>query len=503
MKSVWIQRHKIVGIFLLLYLLFSAMPLVSFAKMVSEKTDTEVEEQVEGDTSFAADSLTIQIGYYGGTYQEKKVFTLKELQAMEQIRQEYSYINVLPNVVVDYVEGVRLIDILESSGIDLDSIAEFHFYTSDVSGTYFNTFTKEFLLGTDRYYFPYLRERFDYESGKGKKGADEAAVSVVPLLALRENWTTFPLDDPSEGFAGMTEKNRFRLAYGQRNTYEVTSKDSAKWIHSIYVTLNGYPTKVSFDVSLLKLKMGSSYQLEAQIEVSDDSADQTLLFSSSDESVATVDENGMIRIHGEGKAEITAVTVNGIEAKIVVQGLLKDNEDDFLFKKEEAYLPEGADLSETSDSVETFDSVEMFDLTEKLDSSETMNSSEEELLEENKEQKEEKKGDVVEAVTPKESNEDKEETQEKMELVEREKKQQEQKKETKATLQTPRNLRIYELPETALAMPEFIDPEKEKILKYLVPASLCGFFFLGAVLHLICYRLGKNKEGIYNEHSVK
>lgn len=467
---------------------------------VINKDDTDFSNSSD---SFAADSLCIKVGYYGGPYYEKRTYSLSELEAMEQVRQEYTYINILPNIVIDYAEGVRLTEVLEGADIDLNSIAEFHFYTQDVSDTYFNTFTKFFLLDTKRYYFPKLRECFDWEKGCGLEGAEEGAVEVVPLLTLRENWTTYELDDSSEGFGSMTYENRFRLAYGQRNTYEVTSRDSAKWIHTIYVTLTGHPTNIVLSKEILELKIGSSHQLKAKLSVTDDTADRTLTWSSSDETVAKVSSKGKITLVGEGTAVITVTTVNGLTAQVTVNG-----------KKETAKREEQAEKIVTAEEAEATDEINETGVTEKAEAAgetktkdEVDAADEEEVTEEMEAVKEAditKKIEVIEKTENTEiEKEPKKQELKEDKLLEYENKinyeiselynegsQKEIKLKDQAniTLQKPEGHRIYELPEDVLSLPEIVDEEKQQ-KSYLITAGGAGMFFLlGAGIWLIKYR---------------
>lgn len=63
--------------------------------------------------------------------------------------------------------------------------------------------------------------------------------------------------------------------------------------------------------------VGATRQITATIEPAD-ADDKTVTWSSSNESVATVDGNGLITFVGEGTATITAKTSNGIEATVTV-----------------------------------------------------------------------------------------------------------------------------------------------------------------------------------------
>lgn len=69
-------------------------------------------------------------------------------------------------------------------------------------------------------------------------------------------------------------------------------------------------TSIELDKSELTLSEGSSYTLKATIKP-DNATDKTLTWTSDNEEVATVDENGKVTAVSEGTATITARTANG------------------------------------------------------------------------------------------------------------------------------------------------------------------------------------------------
>lgn len=95
---------------------------------------------------YAADALTIRVGYFGGPYYEKAVFTLDELWAMDVVYADYTFIDNMPSVVIDHVAGVRLADLMDAAGIDLNSIQTFYFWTRDKQSDYFTSYSKTALI---------------------------------------------------------------------------------------------------------------------------------------------------------------------------------------------------------------------------------------------------------------------------------------------------------------------------------------------------------------------
>ena len=268
---------------------------------------------------FMADTLTITVGYWGGKYYTKKVFTLEELEAMANVQQVYSYIDNMPAPCLDSVVGVRLKDILEAAGIDVNSVQSFHFYCADVSRTWYLSIGKDYLLDTIRYYYPNQSLYWDYEESKAIDGATMGAVRVETVLALKDKWRRFATE---ADFDGLTDTTRFRLVFGQTDVATPTGSKSAKWVHTIVVTLGGSPPKgVALDADVLDLKVGSEYQLTATVEKTDETSDTRVTWSSSNEDIVSVDKSGKITVKGEGQATVTATTVTGgFTATAVVNG---------------------------------------------------------------------------------------------------------------------------------------------------------------------------------------
>ncbi|MDR2665762.1 MAG: Ig-like domain-containing protein, partial [Oscillospiraceae bacterium] len=256
----------------------------------------------------AADTLTVTVGYFGGPYYEKAVFTVDELWSMDVVYADYTAIDNMPSVVIDHVAGVRLSDIVEASGIDLGSVQSFNFWTNDKEGGYYNSMTKASLIDTRRYCYYSLPDNFDYDMGEGNEYAVSDGVPVPTVIALADDWRR-ALAGASFGsdYMDLNAATRFRLVYGQTDAVTRTASESAKWIHSIEVTLGGAPT-LTADVSALELEVGSAFRSEVRVRAADaviaESAE--IEWSSRDESIATVDGGGTITAHEEGATVITA-----------------------------------------------------------------------------------------------------------------------------------------------------------------------------------------------------
>lgn len=268
-----------------------------------------------GNKGLPADTLTIKVGYYGGPYYVKKVYKVKDLEALPQVSQTYTFIDNMPSVVVDSATGVKLTDILSNAGIDLNSIEEFHFYCTDVKVGWYQSLPKSYLLDTTRYYYPNLPDHWDRDSESASAGATKDAVKVDTMIALEDNWKRF---GTGPDFTNMQTDTRFRLVFGQTDTSTHNASRSAKWIHSIEVMLGGMaPTGVKLNQNIANIKVGSTFSLKANVS-GDKSADKRVTWSSSNENVAKVDSNGQVKIVGKGTASITVTTKVGGKTAVCV-----------------------------------------------------------------------------------------------------------------------------------------------------------------------------------------
>lgn len=293
----------------------------------------EMSAREEDETSgLRADSLAINVGYYGGPYYQKKFFTIDELVSLGLEEVVYSYIDLMPSVCLNYARGVPLTTIMEMSGIDINSIQRFYFYTNDNKGGYFTDFTKKALLDTTRYYYPNLVFRY-YEPDfafKDDKQAAEGAIPVPTMMAVSDSWKRHlpgPDDFGEIDYSLQRTRTRFRLLFGQTDTETPTANRSAKWVHSINVMLGGGPT-ITTDVSVLEKEVGSNYRITATVKAADDllaeQIKQALVWSTGDPGVAIVDNMGNVTITGEGEVEITvsykAPNKEEVKASVRVKG---------------------------------------------------------------------------------------------------------------------------------------------------------------------------------------
>ena len=93
---------------------------------------------------------------------------------------------------------------------------------------------------------------------------------------------------------------------------------------SVSVIVLSVPQSITVETAEYVLKAGETAQIHASVLPAD--ADQTLTYSSSDDSIASVDENGLITANSEGTAQIAVQTVNSITETVEVTVTASDYE---------------------------------------------------------------------------------------------------------------------------------------------------------------------------------
>ncbi len=268
----------------------------------------------------ATDTLTFKIGYFGwptSEYIEKKVYSasdIKSLSSGELLAYTY-YDGSGHRIAIDSARGATLDSLLNNAGIDKGSISSLAFYTTDSGNGAFATFTMQELILTDRYYFPNLAENIgrdgQYIDGDAKRNLWNEASKVGVVLAYEDKWVWYPAEtegaEPSS--TGLNTQNRFRLCFGQSNPLDYRTYQSAKMVETIYVMFSGSPS-IGAEETNISGKVGSTHSVKITASVADDAFESKVLndvtYSSSDESIASVDANGNITFHAKGDAVITA-----------------------------------------------------------------------------------------------------------------------------------------------------------------------------------------------------
>lgn len=290
-------------------------------------------------TGQVTDTLTIKVGYFGmdtDSYVQVASYHWSELyNTLPLYQNAYSFYRSSDDgnycTVIDSAYGFYIADLLDYAGIYSGDVQSIAFYTQDQSVGYFTSFTYADLFYTQRYYFndlsAYIRPVYDEEGNFTGYNADEAwndCWTVQPMLALEDNWATYEIgtEHTAPNYASLGTGNRFRLLFGQSSPMECRTNQSAKYTHTLYITLQGAPT-LKDEPPQIDGSIGSHsvrFCMMVGQQALRDALAQLLNISSSDSSVleitgvtvtpdaeysdlATVTLN--YTVHGEGSADIS------------------------------------------------------------------------------------------------------------------------------------------------------------------------------------------------------
>lgn len=104
------------------------------------------------------------------------------------------------------------------------------------------------------------------------------------------------------------DENGVVTATGVGTAYIYATEDNTNELYDYcVVNVAGPVSKISLDVSTLALKTGESYKLIPTVEP-ETALDKTITWTSSNEKIATVDENGLVTAKSEGTVVITATS---------------------------------------------------------------------------------------------------------------------------------------------------------------------------------------------------
>lgn len=204
------------------------------------------------------DTLTVKVGYFGmetEQYAEVGTYHWSELsQNLPIVENAYSFFRSgtdgIYRTVIDSARGFSISDLMDYVNINIQDIQSIQFYTKDQEIGYFTSFTNAELFETPRYYFNDLSSHIEpvyNDAGEVVEyNADSAwndCWEVAPMLALEDSWATYGLDEEhtAPNYESMGTGNRFRLLFGQAYPTEVRTNQSAKYTHTLFVTLNGTP----------------------------------------------------------------------------------------------------------------------------------------------------------------------------------------------------------------------------------------------------------------------
>ena len=264
------------------------------------------------------DTLTIKIGYWGmpeTEYVTKAEYHWTQLQKeLPVYEQAYSYFRDKENrsyaVIVAAARGFYLEDILNHAGVNISDLENISFYTNDYSAGAFTSFTPYQLLEEPRYYYDNLASHINNEFNDAgiltgytvDPSANDNREQVPTMLALESNWNTFEAgtENTNPVFSGLSTSSRFRLLFGQTEPTEMRTNQSAKYVHTIALTIPGSPEIKggSGDYSgkiMLSTKLGRHTVIfdVASDEAMLETIRQKLVWTSSDDSVLRIENIAM------------------------------------------------------------------------------------------------------------------------------------------------------------------------------------------------------------------
>ena len=292
------------------------------------------------------DNISVAIGYTG--MELKEYVTVGDYHWTELMdnlpfyEQAFTYYqggnNLKFTEIVDAARGFPLRELLEYAHIYYGDILNLKFYVIDHSGIQ-AAFDRDVLF-QERYYFEdylgHLRWKRDADFniiGYDSSGCWDYSEVVEPMMALEDNWMSYAVDpkmqdaNPEHSLPDFEHANtstRFRLLFGQTQPEETLTSSSAKYVRTIYVTLQGKP---EFDDDFAEKEIDGSYgshEIDITVSVKGDMRDSLkdlINFSSTDERVLVIDGIDMVkddfyedlmhikikyRIVGEGTASIAA-----------------------------------------------------------------------------------------------------------------------------------------------------------------------------------------------------
>lgn len=295
----------------------------------------------------AGDELVVRVQYYGeigDKIREKARFSRSELESMGADTYYYSNITRVGTVMSMAAYGPEVMTIIENSGIDPGSIQNVTFRTTD---GYTRNFTVGGHLTAKKYYYPNLSSNYERnEDGNALtplEGATDGRETVPAILALEFGETKEP-GIRAESLT-MGTKKTYRFCMGQSSLTEgkmtdpndnggdISSMESCHSIYGIDITLAGSPIYgMSLDLEDTSIKVGSMKRISVSFDV-DEAFEgafsaEDLKWTSSDESIATVNNKGEVTVHGKGEVTITATAPDGTSASITINGTEEEKPDE-------------------------------------------------------------------------------------------------------------------------------------------------------------------------------
>ncbi|MDE6048619.1 MAG: Ig-like domain-containing protein, partial [Paramuribaculum sp.] len=164
-----------------------------------------------------------------------------------------------------------------------------------------------------------------------------------PSIKYINNYCTTPQYLHDTGFDTEVYKNAV-LKVPNSSLYTYKGANGWRKFYNIYGLKDIMPEEAVITPDTLTVEVGDTYALTYTI-LPEDAKNKTVTWSSSDETVATVDENGLVTALLPGTATITATTINEVTAVCEVTVVIRPTE---IVIEQEAELTQGESLQLTA-----------------------------------------------------------------------------------------------------------------------------------------------------------
>lgn len=285
------------------------------------------------------EDLTVMVGYWGMDGYDKQTVSLSSLASSCGTHKEvYTWIDKKPSAGTTEAEGIYIADLLDYFDIDQSEVYCYNFFTLDADGyagateqwtqdslfgtryTYKDCFKRvveeyrdaesaeDYVTNPEKYYR--LSDFFSEKNEKFKDSASNERTTVEPMLALSTYAVRWEGDLPMSylDYKETTTNGNPQLLFGQTSASDAGRYNMAKMVYKIHVWFEGSPS-ISIAADSLEGEVGSTHKLDVSVSTPDEYLTQmvkeNLEWSSSDESIAKVDEYGNVTIVGEGEASIS------------------------------------------------------------------------------------------------------------------------------------------------------------------------------------------------------
>ncbi len=212
----------------------------------------------------------------GDGVSQPTLFTLEQLQEMEQVQKVYSAINTWPTKKWYVGEGVSLRSLLDSVGMS-EEARMIRFYSND---GYSLTLTLKELFEDQRYCYPHFMDNSPGDGGGNILGSPDGAEPVEAIIALKSV-------EGSNNPKYINDLNSLLLMLGQRAVSEQTGNLFVKYLNKIEVLSEEPP---QWDTPEANPEPGR-VEPGTMVTLSNDNMDDDKVYYTIDGSIPTIDSS--------------------------------------------------------------------------------------------------------------------------------------------------------------------------------------------------------------------